>query len=266
LTGIFHERRFYEDTGLQCRHCKRPVYKSDILACAYQCFACEKDFFDDEAEPLSASRNPRVMVAQRIDGITLNTELEMLLDDNNEVIVFDNKAEAEAYLLEHGVDAEEMEHMYFCEATLDPLLRAIEAEEVTLAEISEELDYRDRSGGQRWNDSLHEYATMELQEVEASFPIANESKTLRLHWAGDNEGYYRTYYRDEATGDLYALMKFLDTRTWHTATPAGEPDMPLKDGLHLEIVEDGQVIRRENITRVNDYTSIGVIVDEEDAE
>jgi len=265
MIGAIHYNVFYENTGFQCRRCGRPVYRSTVLACAYQCFACEKDFFDDEVEPLSASRNPRVMVARPVDGVTLNTALEMLLDDNNEVIVFDNKAEAEAYLLEHGVDAEEMEHMYFCEATLDPLLRVIEAEEVTLAEISEELDYRDRSGGQRWNDSLHEYATIELQEAETLFTAASEPPTIRLLWAGENEGYYRTYYRDEATGDLYALMKFLDTRTWHTATPAGEPDMPLKDGLHLEIVEDGQVIRRENITRVNDYTSIGVIVDEEDA-
>jgi hypothetical protein len=263
MTGILHYDVFYENTGFQCRHCGRPVYKSAVLACAYQCLACEKDYSDDEVEPLDASRNPRVMVARPVDGITLNTALEMLLGDDNEVIVFDNKAEAEAYLLAHGFDAEGMEHMYFCEATLDRLMRAIEAGEVTVAAITEELDYREH-GNLRWNDSLHEYTTEELQEAEALFPAATEPAAIRLLWAGENEGYYRTYYRNEDTGDLYALMKFLDVRTWHTATPAGEPDMPLKDGLRLEIVEGGQVICREIISRVNDYTSIGVIVDEED--
>lgn len=86
----------------------------------------------------------------------------------------------------------------------------------------------------------------------------SESKTLRLRWAGENEGYYRTYYRDEAAGELYVLTEFRGVRTWNTATPAGEPDMPLEDGLRLEIIEDGQVIRCEVISRVNDYTSIGL--------
>jgi len=82
--------------------------------------------------------------------------------------------------------------------------------------------------------------------------------TLRLRWAGEIEDYYRTYYRDEATGDLYALTDFRGVRIWNTATPAGEPDMPLEDGLRIEIVEDGQVIGAEDISRVNDCTSIGL--------
>jgi len=264
MTGILHYDVFYENTGFQCRHCGRPVYKSNLPEYTYQCLSCEEDFYSFEVEPQATPRNPRIMVARPVDGITLNTALEMLLDDVNEVLVFDNKAEAEAYLLEHGVDADEMEHMYFCEATLDRLMRAIEAGEVTVAEITEELDYREH-GNLRWNDSLHEYTTEELQEAEARFPPANESKMLRLRWAGENEGYYRTYYRDEANGDLYALTDFRGVRTWNTATDAGEPDMPLKDGLRIEIVEDECAISREIISRVNDYTSIGVIVDEEDA-
>jgi len=174
MTGIIHEQLFYADTGFQCRRCGGPVYKSDLPEYAYQCFACDEDLYGIEVEPQAAPRAPRVMVARPVDGITLNTDLEMLLDDNNEVIIFANKTEAEAFLLEHGVDAEDMEHMYFVEANIDALLRAIKAGEVTCAEISEELDYRDRSGGQRWNDSLHEYTTEELREAEARLTEGNE--------------------------------------------------------------------------------------------
>jgi len=65
--------------------------------------------------------------------------------------------------------------------------------------------------------------------------------------------YYRSYYKNEDTGDFYALTNFRSVRTWNT-TPAngGEPDMPLKDGLLIEIVTDDEVISREIISRVGD--------------
>jgi hypothetical protein len=90
---------------------------------------------------------------------------------------------------------------------------------------------------------------------------ANERRTIRLSWAGEIAGYYRTYYKDEATGEVFALTNFRSVRTWHTAVcNGGEPDMPLKDGLLIEIVADGRVISREVISRVDDCTSIGLPV------
>jgi hypothetical protein len=89
--------------------------------------------------------------------------------------------------------------------------------------------------------------------------MSNERKTIRLRWAGEIADYYRTYYADEATGEFYALINFRSVRTWHTAAcVGGEPDMPLKDGLIIEIVAGGSVISREVISRVNDCASIGL--------
>jgi hypothetical protein len=89
----------------------------------------------------------------------------------------------------------------------------------------------------------------------------NEGKVIRLRWAGEIPDYYRTYYTDEATGDFYALMNFRSVRTWYTTACNGEePDMPLKNGLHIEIIAGGQVISREVISRVDDCTSIGLPV------
>jgi len=87
----------------------------------------------------------------------------------------------------------------------------------------------------------------------------SNTKALRLRFIGAIEGYYRMYYEDEATGEVYALMDFRGVRAWNTtACNGGEPDMPLQDGLHIEIVEDGRVISREVIFRVNDCASIGL--------
>jgi hypothetical protein len=92
----------------------------------------------------------------------------------------------------------------------------------------------------------------------------NERKVIRLRWVGEIAGYYRTYYEDEATGEIYALVNFRSVRTWHTAVcNGGEPDIPLKDGLLIEIVADGRVISREVISRVDDCTSIGLPVPED---
>jgi len=113
-----------------------------------------------------------------------------------------------------------------------------------------------------------EVITMDMDAVFtperfAALEAAMEN-TICLRRVGENEGYYRTYYQNEATGELYALTDFRGVRTWNTATPAGEPDMPLKDGLRIELVEDGRVIRREIISRLNDCTSIGLPVAEEE--
>lgn len=47
--GSFHEGRWYEDTGMICRRCGHPVYRSDLAEYAYQCFHCDEDLYSFEA-------------------------------------------------------------------------------------------------------------------------------------------------------------------------------------------------------------------------
>ena len=98
-----------------------------------------------------------------------------------------------------------------------------------------------------------------MNEKTANAKSAEERKSIRLHMVGEITDYYRTYYEDEATGQVYALTNFRSVRTWNTAScNGGEPDKPLPDGQHIEIVEDGLVISREIISRIDDCTSIGL--------
>ena len=47
-------------------------------------------------------------VTRPIDGITINTECEFLLDANNEVMLFDTPDEAKDYLLAHGFSEDDL--------------------------------------------------------------------------------------------------------------------------------------------------------------
>ena len=64
----------------------------------------------------------RVIVARPFDGITLNTAMECLLDENSELLVFDNEYAARAYLLEHDCDEDDLTIMRFDEydENIDP--------------------------------------------------------------------------------------------------------------------------------------------------
>lgn len=46
----------------------------------------------------------KAVVARPIDGITINTKLEFLLDDNGEVRMFDNQEQAQSFLTAAGVE------------------------------------------------------------------------------------------------------------------------------------------------------------------
>ena len=81
MSGIFHEGRWYENTDMVCRRCGHPVYKSDISEYSYQCFHCDEDLYSFEATEQDAHYLPPVMVARPVDGITINEQLEYLLDD-----------------------------------------------------------------------------------------------------------------------------------------------------------------------------------------
>lgn len=117
MSGIFHEGRFYENTDMVCRCCGHPVYESDNPEYSYQCFHCDEDLYSFEAEEQDGLYLPPVMVARPVDGITINEELEYLLDDTEKPRVFPNQPEAEGYLLAHGFNGEALEHFYFVEVT-----------------------------------------------------------------------------------------------------------------------------------------------------
>ena len=57
-----------------------------------------------------------VVVARPIDGITINRELEFLLDDSGHVRVFDSQEQARSFLADAGVGPEELRHMTFIES------------------------------------------------------------------------------------------------------------------------------------------------------
>ena len=57
----------------------------------------------------------RVIAARPVNGITLNGELEFLLDDGGEVRVFDSEEQARDFLIAAGVSSEELRHMVFME-------------------------------------------------------------------------------------------------------------------------------------------------------
>ena len=58
----------------------------------------------------------QVVVARPIDGITINSELEFLLNDSGAVRVFDSPKQARTFLADAGVDPEELRHMTFMES------------------------------------------------------------------------------------------------------------------------------------------------------
>lgn len=79
-----------------------------------------------------------------------------------------------------------------------------------------------------------------------------------MQWVSTDTGYCRDYFKDYDTGAFYTLTSFRGRRIWNTADSIdGEPDMPLKDGLIIEIVDDGKLISREAISHLDGCTSVG---------
>ena len=58
----------------------------------------------------------KYIVARPINGITINPELEVLLDDNGDVRMFDNEEQALSSLTAAGVGPEELRHMTIMES------------------------------------------------------------------------------------------------------------------------------------------------------
>ena len=58
----------------------------------------------------------KAVVARPMDGITINTKLEFLLDDDGEVRMFDSPEQAKSFLTAAGVEPEELRHMTIMES------------------------------------------------------------------------------------------------------------------------------------------------------
>ena len=56
-----------------------------------------------------------VAVCRPYDGITVNEEVEFVLDDNNEIMKFDNESTAKKFLRDNGVGEEYMDILHFVE-------------------------------------------------------------------------------------------------------------------------------------------------------
>ena len=86
-----------------------------------------------------------------------------------------------------------------------------------------------------------------------------DNQTVQLGYAGAIEDYYRTYYKNDMSDEVYVLTNFNGLRAWNTAVSVyGEPDMPLQNGTIIEIYEDGQLISREKVIRISDCISISI--------
>ena len=167
MSGIFYKGAFHENADLMCRQCKTPLYDSPKYDGIFLCFRCGGEFGIDGADETDGGDMPPVMVARHYGGVTINTALEYILEDDNETPrVFKNQIEAEAFLMSNGYSAEDLEHIYFVEADCPLLSAALKNGKISMADVSEELDYRDRSGGNKWNDFLYEYTTAELARLE----------------------------------------------------------------------------------------------------
>ena len=57
----------------------------------------------------------RVIAARPVNGITLNGELEFLLDEGGDVRVIDSEEQARDFLIAAGIGLEELRHMVFME-------------------------------------------------------------------------------------------------------------------------------------------------------
>ncbi|GHV42785.1 hypothetical protein FACS189490_12490 [Clostridia bacterium] len=55
----------------------------------------------------------KVIVARNINGISINGELEYLLDDTGNEMIFENQPAAEAFLLQNGFDEDDLEFFHF---------------------------------------------------------------------------------------------------------------------------------------------------------
>ena len=111
MSGIFFNGKWMENADLVCRKCSGAVYETDDLR--YICPHCGVELEEAETDAQDGLTMSSVLVARPVDGITLNSAMEYLLDDDGNKLVFENQAAAEAFLMEHGYTEYDLDQMYF---------------------------------------------------------------------------------------------------------------------------------------------------------
>ena len=122
MSCIFKNGKRYDNTDMICKTCGSPVWEADDTRYIYQCFKCNKHLKDTEVEEQNGLYLPPVIVGRHINGITLN-DLEWLLDEDGNEMVFKNQPEAEAFLLKSGFSQEDLEWFIFLEVEKNELLQ-----------------------------------------------------------------------------------------------------------------------------------------------
>ena len=70
---------------------------------------------------VNASKMSQIVAARPVDGITLNRELEFLLDDGGNYRVFDSDEQARKFLVSAGVGPEELRHIVCLPLEIGPI-------------------------------------------------------------------------------------------------------------------------------------------------
>jgi len=72
-------------------------------------------FHENNQAAQADKRTPQVIVMQHAHGITLNPITETILDEEGNEMVFSDEAAARLFLLNAGLNDEDMEHLFFVE-------------------------------------------------------------------------------------------------------------------------------------------------------
>jgi hypothetical protein len=87
-----------------------------------------------------------------------------------------------------------------------------------------------------------------------------EKMKIKVRFIEDDHGNCRKYYLNIENNRLYALQQgFKNSFNWYTCTKEGEPDMPFRDDIEVQILSEAQLKEEDALLRqsnVNDYYSI----------
>lgn len=116
MSGIFiKDLGFCENTDRICQRCKTSVWQTNTPGYLFQCLVCDEDLYEFETKGQDPRYMPRVIIGRHVHDITLNNQLEFIMDNEGNERIFDNQPQAEEFLLSVGFDTEDLEFMYFIE-------------------------------------------------------------------------------------------------------------------------------------------------------
>ena len=188
-----------------------------------------------------------IMVSRHINGITINAH-EYLLDlENGKPMIFKDEDDAIAYLLNHGETQDSIQWYTFktvAEELRECSIKLVE-DGITLEQIAEELEYRERAGDgdgklHGWDDSLCAFTEAEL--VYIADYIQTSIKRFAIYQLKDSEE--TRDIRFESLNSLRSRGLNVDKSNYNHVYSA-----PLSDGDTLD-----KIFEKFNIDHPNDFT------------